>query len=175
MIGKANLDTNYYLEGREVHWATYGWKKHIYPALGVLLILFALAQFVLIPYRYVSTVVMILIGCYWIFRKYFLGLKYAKKVQKQPTFGEEMSFKIKDGFLYSNVGSSESKFDLETAFKIVTSINGILIYPQKEIYLYIPKSALDVPEEYYELEEYLRDSFGATAINTEQSAVAIQP
>lgn len=63
-------------------------------------------------------------------------------------FGEDIDWEIDGHTITAKVGPNTSQTDISTFFKVTATPKGILLYPQKNLYYWIPSSAFASPSAY---------------------------
>lgn len=127
--------------GRHWHWFKTPWLCCVLPFLGVLLIVFGTFilsredDFLATPW------VLIVMGCYFILRYWIIGFRFRRDLRKNPHYGKEMQWIFTEDGFQALMAGSEVKSDWSGFYETFITPDGFLLYPQKGIYYWIPKSA----------------------------------
>ncbi len=94
-------------------------------------------------------------GTYAIFRYWIIGFRFEHRIRANPMYGYELKWVVDDTGSTSIFPKGESKSSWEHLYAIYVTPDGFLIYPQKEIWAWIPKAAFKSEEEITFVEEVL--------------------
>ncbi len=143
-------------EGRNWHWRSYGILQFLLPVVGVCILLLSLWLYADESYKGPALpVVLFLCGLWFLGRKYFLGLKFANSVKKMPSFGKKVVWSFSENEFQVKSDLSDSKILYSALFKTVITPAGFLLYPQKEIYHWVPKSCFSDTAAFDKVKEFL--------------------
>ncbi|EDY80438.1 hypothetical protein VDG1235_52 [Verrucomicrobiia bacterium DG1235] len=141
------------LEGRNWHWKKHGRLQYWWYVAGVIFIFFGIS-FAIID-ESVFAVYLFIFGTYCILRKKFLEYRFRKSMGTSPAINKQMVWRFKeDGFTQeSELGNSKLKWS--SVFQSYSTPIGFLIYPQKNLYYWIPRSGFSSHEDYDEVAKLL--------------------
>jgi hypothetical protein len=159
---EAVLDSSYFRLGWDAHWKTLGWKRMVFPMLGYLSLALAIAQVVLIPSEYISTVMLLVIGLVFTFQSEIAAFHHKRSVLKHPNYGKTITLSLNDPYFEIKVGDSEAKLNLNEILKIESSKDVTLIYPQKGIYYIVPSDSFASQNTYNEFLKSIVGKYGAS-------------
>lgn len=71
-----------------------------------------------------------------------------KAVRKMPGYGETIVWQIREDGFENHLGKSGGFNTWEHIFESVTTPQGVLIYPQKDIFYWLPKTAFNSEADY---------------------------
>jgi hypothetical protein len=149
MIGATTrIDLPTMCEGRRWHWRASGPLRLLAPALGVLHLGVGVALMSSGESGRVLPALFLVFGCYLVMRQALLGIRFRGQVKAMPQYGQPMVWRLGEGRVEIDVGESRSSVSYDDFWKIGVTPAGILFYPQKEQYLWLPRGAFARAEDF---------------------------
>ena len=126
------------------------------PIFGVLLILTAIP--VATSYGFSSLMLPILIWGLLLIGLQFIMKELTKRNFKSiPTFNEEIRYQFDEAKLSATSAHTEFSHTWESMSEAIVRTDGILVYPQKNAFLWLPKSTFSSEEEFHQVVEYVQN------------------
>jgi len=142
MVGATTrIDLPTLCEGRRWHWRASGPLRLLAPALGVLHLGVGVALMRAGGSGVFLPVMFLVVGCCLVLRQALLGIRFRGQVKAMPQYGQPMVWRLGEGRLEIDVGESRSSVSYDDFWKIGVTPAGILFYPQKDQYLWLPRGA----------------------------------
>ena len=144
-----------FLEARKWHWKKHGSLQYLWFVAGVLLLLFG-GLGVATEDR-VFPIYLLIVGVYCISRKKILEYRFRRSMKTSPAIDKEVVWKLSmDGFTQeSELGKSDLSWD--SVYQSYSTKNGYLVYPQKNMYYWIPRSGFDSEDDFEEVDKILKE------------------
>jgi hypothetical protein len=129
------------LEAREWHWKSYGVLQHLWYVAGAM----AAVLGIWLLFKYQSSafaLALIFISPYCFARKKLLARTFIKNLKTSPMFGERVKWRISKTGVTQETSSEMAQHNWGAFYKTITTPKGILIYPQKLFYYWLPYNGL---------------------------------
>jgi|GEM_PF-4611386 hypothetical protein len=97
-------------------------------------------------------------GLWILIRPAIHGFWFRSAVKKMPMFGQEIHWEIEEDSIAVTAGPNTSRTDIGTYFKIIATPGGILFYPQKNLFHWLPLSAFESRSDYEKATEMVSTS-----------------
>ena len=126
--------------GRYWHWRKSPWIWGMTTAVGCILIIPGVLMLLRGTGIQPLPLFFIILGMYGICRYWIVGIRFRKLIRKNPQFGNTLSMAFSDtGFAGTGKGS-EMTSEWSALYETATTPDGFLLYPQKEIFSWVPRS-----------------------------------
>lgn len=142
------------LEARQWHWKKHGSLQYLWYVAGALIIFLGLL--LATSENRVFAIYLLVVGIYCISRKKILEYRFRKNMKSAPAIDKEIEWKINtDGFSQnSELGSTELAWC--SVYQSYTTKNGFLLYPQKNIYFWLPRTGFKSDKDYEEADKIFK-------------------
>lgn len=132
--------------GRYWHWFKTPFLVFLFPAIGLIMV--ALGFWLHWKNSESPTAwILPVVGAYFIFRYWIIGLRFERNIRAHPLYGYEMKCVVDHDGSTTFSPDGESRSGWSHLHAIYVTPEGFLIYPQKEIWVWIPRSAFGCEEE----------------------------
>ena len=142
------IDESTMLEARNWHWRACGLAKWALPAFGILQIALAIILLLIGYSKPFLPTALIILGIWFLIRKSVLGLRFRAAVRKLPMYQKQVLWTLSDERLRMDVDGNTSDSDLGSFFLTRITPQGILFYPQKNVYYWLPKTAFETNKDF---------------------------
>lgn len=103
-------------------------------------------------------------GIHFLFSYWILGIRFRRDIRKNPQYGKELKWSFFDDGFHLLANGSEMRADWSGFYETYVAPDGFLLYPQKGIYYWMPKSGFKSPEEASFVEAILKQKTNAKNI-----------
>ena len=142
-VTKIKLDRDYYIETFMQSYR-YGSNRFWYERLfGILFLVVAVMMVTRSDKITATSCVLFLIGLYEVAGLYIKKFWWVNRQMKSKVANKEVVIKLTEEGIESSGPYSEAKMSWNGIERIVESDKGFLIWPQKGIHIYLPKSTVD--------------------------------
>lgn len=100
---------------------------------------------------------MIVCGVCFTLRYWIIGISFRRELRKNPHYGKELKWTFTEEGYQISLQGSEAKSDWNGFQECFITPDGLLLYPQKRIYYWIPKSGFACPEEISFVEAIIKE------------------
>lgn len=138
------------------HWFKTPWLFWSFPLFGIVIIALSLLILNQPDHPIVTPWVMLVCGTWFILRYWMIGFGFRRDIRKNPHYGKDMKWTFTEEGYEVLLQGSETKSDWNGFHECFITPDGFLLYPQKRIYYWIPKSGFSCPEEIGFVEAILR-------------------
>lgn len=87
-------------------------------------------------------------GVWLILRSFVYDWWFRNLVKKMPMLGEEVTWSFEEASFSMQVRSNTSKSELSSLYRATATPRGILLYPQKNLYYWLPAAGFATAEDY---------------------------
>jgi len=140
--------------GRYWHWFKKPLLVWLFPIAGLALLAIGFwlnAQNPQIPTAWVFPI----LGTYFLFRYWILGFRFERSIRAHPMYGYEMQWVVDMDGSTSISPNGESRVGWSHLYGVYVVPDGFLIYPQRELWVWVPKTAFKSEEEFGFVEHIL--------------------
>ncbi len=123
-------------------------------AFGIAGLVLGLYLFNKVPHS-PAPVVVVLAGLYFILRYWITGLAFRRTLKKHPQFNNTLNWTFNDNGLELQSEHATLKCDWNLYLKTCTVRDGFLLYPQKRMFNWIPRSGFRSVDDARTLEDIL--------------------
>ena len=144
---------NELLIGRSWHWKKFGSLQYLWYVAGAIFI--TLGSIALYLGDRPFGIMILSYGLYCVTRKKILEFRFKRNIEKNPGYQIPTKWEFTENGITqtSKLGSSELSWS--AIYETVTTPEGVLLYPQKNLYFWIPVRYFEYDEQFHELEELL--------------------
>ncbi len=128
--------------GRYWHWMKKPWLAFLFPILGLIFLGFGAWLFARMGIR-ATPVAVTGFGIYCVFRYWIMGIRFRRLLRQNPQYEKTLVMSFTDIGLEGNAEGSHFTSEWNSIYETVTTPDGFLIYPQKQIYYWIPRAAFE--------------------------------
>ena len=133
--------------GREWHWRKFGFLQWLWPIAGIFFIgvgIYLVQQ----PASRATGGAAIGCGVWCLMRKWLLGIQSRRAVQKSPQYRKTFNWTFSEQELQGEGEQSSFKTAWNQFAETVSTPNGLLLYPVKNIYYWIPRNGFSSDLDY---------------------------
>lgn len=132
---------------RHWHWRKFGWLNWLWPPVGVLLLIFG-TIIVREPASRGFGGVCIGTGVYCLLRKWIFGIQNRRGIRKSPYYRKAISWQIQEHQLSAETEGATWSVAWDNFYETLTTPDGLLLYPYKNMYYWLPKTAFGSEQDY---------------------------
>ncbi len=127
------------------------------PLLGVVVILFALWQLYGVGSEALIDRLALAVGLVLLFRRWIQGWMFKQRLRQIPGYGEKMHWRLSESGFHQKIQEDEATGKWENLYETVTTPEGFLLYPQKNLFYWIPLEDFASVEDAERLEQILQE------------------
>lgn len=150
--------------GRYWHWFKTPWLCYLLPTVGIFFIAASIYIFTQEDDGIATPWVLLVMGIYLVLRYWIIGIRFRRDIRKNPQFGKEMKWTFMENGFNAHTSRSVIKSDWTGFYQTYVTPDGFLLYPQKGIYYWIPKSAFEAADAAAIVERLLEEKTNAKRI-----------
>ena len=147
IYAKYVLDESAMLEAWKWHWRSQGMRRWAMPAIG-LFMLFSYGISWVLGIGTFDQVGLVFLGIALLFVPEFNKIQFRNLIRKMPMYQKEVLFALDQEKLKTEIGGNMSENKLSSYFLVRITSKGILVYTQKNIFSWIPRSGFASNEDF---------------------------
>lgn len=148
IIAKSTVNEATMQEAWEYNWRSKVQMKWTFAGIGTLLLFSAVVLTIAHPEKFSDQLIGFIFGTYLLLFPKLLKFRFRKSVRKMPMYQKEITWTIDEEKVRLDVGGNTSENKLSSYFLVRITPKGILLYPQENIFYWIPRSGFASNEDF---------------------------